>query len=95
MRYVVVDKRGRWQASYSQKIPSFPIKEIKSWAISTAKLVGGKVLETIVPSDPKYPKHDVVLYDFTYLPSKLKDFRKPSHKKPLNESNDKEDKKDK
>ena len=89
MRYVVVDKRGRWQASYSHKIPSIPIKEIKSWAVSTGKLVGGKVLETIVPKDHKYEPHDIVLYDFTHLPNKLQDY----HKSPSKTSSNTKDKK--
>tara|TARA_Y100000361_G_scaffold91274_1_gene81332 strand:+ start:4806 stop:5102 length:297 start_codon:yes stop_codon:yes gene_type:complete len=84
MRFVVVDKRGNWQASYSHKIPSYSIKEIKSWAVSTGKLVGGKVLETIVPKDHKYEPHDIVLYDFTHLPNKLQDFHKSPSKTSFN-----------
>jgi len=73
MRYSVFDSRGVHQASYSHKIPNTPIKTIKQWAIDTAKLVGGKVYERIVPSDKKYKPKDHLLYDFTHLKSKLRD----------------------
>ena len=73
MRYSVFNSRGKWQASYSHNIPLYSIKQIKGWAISTAKLCSGKVYETIVPKDKKYKPHDILLYDFTHLPNKLKD----------------------
>ena len=93
MRYVVVDSRGKWQASYSHTIPSYSLKEIKSWAISTGKLVGGKVLETIVPKDHKYEPHDIVLYDFTHLPNKLQSHFKSPRKPHSNNKNNKRDNK--
>lgn len=73
MRYEVYNSRGEWQASYSHKIPNTPIKEIKSWAIQTARLVGGKVYERIVPSDKRYKPKNHLMYDFTNLKSQLRD----------------------
>lgn len=73
MRYSVFDSHGRWQASYSHNIPNISLKQVKSWAIQTGKLVGGKVYETIVPREKKYEAREHLLYDFTHLKSKLQE----------------------
>ena len=87
MRYSVFDSRGKWQASYSHKIPNTPLKDIKSWAIHTGKLVGGKVYERIVPSDKKYKEREHLLYDFTHLKSKLRDDNLKSFNKDSKQKN--------
>jgi len=89
MRYEVYDSRGNWQASYSHKIPSYTIKEIKGWAKDTARLVGGKVYERIVPSDKRYKPKNHLMYDFTHLKSKLRDDQPNSYNKPSNKKNNK------
>tara|TARA_Y100001938_G_C8090694_1_gene434844 strand:+ start:2450 stop:2740 length:291 start_codon:yes stop_codon:yes gene_type:complete len=91
MRYSVFDSRGNWQASYSHKFPNTSLKVIKSWAIQTAKLVGGKVYERIVPSDKRYKPKDHLMYDFTNLRSKLRD----DQPNAFNKSSNKKDKKNK
>lgn len=94
MRYSVFDSRGVHQASYSHKFPNTDIKTIKSWAIDTAKLVGGKVYERIVPSDKRYEAKNHLLYDFTHLKSKLRDDQPNSFNKDSNKKNNKKDNKD-
>ena len=80
MRYSVFNSSGKWQASYNHKIPNIPLKNIKSWARQTGKLVGGKVYERIVPSDKKYKPRDNIVYDFTHLPNKLQEHSKKNYK---------------
>jgi hypothetical protein len=95
MRYSVFNSNGKWQASYSHKIPNVSIKTIKSWARQTGKLVGGKVYEKIVPSDKKYKSRDVLLYDFTHLTNKLEPYAKKKYEdsnKVKDNNNYKEDK---
>ena len=88
MRYSVFNKKGIWQASYSHKMSNVPLKEIRQWAIQTARLVGGKVYERIVPSDKRHPPHEHLIYDFTYLPNKLQ-YRPSNEKKSISNKKDK------
>jgi hypothetical protein len=88
MRYSVFDSRGVWQASYSHNISTIPLKDIKSWAIQTGRLVGGKVYERIVPKDKKHPPKEHLLYDFTHLPNKL-DYRSRRSKKSISNTESK------
>lgn len=95
MRYSVFDSSGKWQASYNHKIPNVPLKNIKSWAKQTGKLVGGKVYERIVPSDKKYKPREHLIYDFTHLPNKLEGVSKRNNKDSYKGNNKKKNKKDK
>ena len=89
MRYSVFNSRGEWQASYNHKIPPFTLKQIKSWAIQTARLCGGKVYERIVPSDKRYKPRDHLLYDFTNLRSQLRDDQPNRSKRYSNKQSNK------
>lgn len=90
MRYEVYNSRGEWQASYSHKIPPHSLKEIKSWAVQTARLVGGKVYERIVPSDKRYKPKNHLMYDFTNLKSQLRDDQPNRSNKRSNKNKDKD-----
>ena len=92
MRYEVFNSRGEWQASYSHKIPPYSLKEIKSWAIQTARLVGGKVYERIVPSDKRYKPKNHLMYDFTNLKSQLRDDQPNQRRRSSNKHNNKDNK---
>lgn len=92
MRYSVFDSRGQWQASYSHNIPLRTLKEIRGWAIQTARLCGGKIYERIVPSDRRYEPREHLLYDFTNLKSQLRDDQPNQRRRSSNKHNNKDKK---